>query len=524
MYGSGSNDKLYKHDKTGSAAQAAGTTNSGGTASAGSPSVTGMTKPDGCLAGKPDQSVQGEVTPVAKQVTITKVTELQAPDGTESSHARLIDQAWQVVERKKKHPKGANPKSAANQEANPKPRKPSQKQRRRAQEKARAEAAAAGSTTQHRSLPQTQTSGTAAGGACGGTVPGETRPREQHSVTNTSPGTAEMVRGAEVPKQKAANRPDKRTRIRLAKKRARMNETVSPSGELKKPRVEKPPQQQPRTSYAEATKQDFAVAIAKADGILTQEGADSILMEIQLRMISEARARSSDDKGPVFRAKPSFAEGYLRLWGDDQKTVDWLKQTVSAMTLPSGEKLTVKSQADIPKRTRVGILIPDPMGVWKETKDIGHVLAWQNKWAQCERWLVQKALKQAVGWFMVVSVPNDLVPTLVEKRRCLSCLLGAVYIRFQGPGGKYYETPPEGTIQGTKGLKITGVQMPRCSSPAQGSSTMSVAEEVRGSSEVTDSDMDEAQKPTEDATLKAFEDLLLDSEGDMSSKDGVPFV
>ncbi|KAJ2939535.1 hypothetical protein O0L34_g6691 [Tuta absoluta] len=194
------------------------------------------------------------------------------------------------------------------------------------------------------------------------------------------------------------------------------------------------------------------------------------------------------------------------------------------MTLPSGEKLTVKSQADIPKCTRVGILIPDPMGVWKETKDIGHVLAWQNKWAQCERWLVQKKLKQAVGWFMVVSVPKDLVPTLVEKRRCLSCLLGAVYIRFQGLGGKYYETPPEGTIQGTKGLKITGVQMPRCSSPAQGSSTMSVAEEVIGSSEVTDSDMVEAQKPTEDATLKAFEDLLLDLEGEMSSKDGVPFV
>ncbi|KAJ2937745.1 hypothetical protein O0L34_g19139 [Tuta absoluta] len=129
MYGSGSNDKLNKHNKTGSAAQAAGTTNSGGTASAGSPSVTGMTKPDGCLAGKPDQSVQGADTPVAKQVTVTKVTELQAPDGAESSHARLIDQAWQVVERKKKHPKGANPKSAANQVANLKPRKPSQKQR-----------------------------------------------------------------------------------------------------------------------------------------------------------------------------------------------------------------------------------------------------------------------------------------------------------------------------------------------------------------------------------------------------------
>ncbi|KAJ2941807.1 hypothetical protein O0L34_g10615 [Tuta absoluta] len=105
MYGFGSNDKLNKHNKTGSAAQAAGTTNSGGTASAGSPSVRGMTKPDGCLAGKPDQSAQSVDTPVAKQVTVTKVTELQAPDGAESSHARLIDQAWQVVESKKKHPK-----------------------------------------------------------------------------------------------------------------------------------------------------------------------------------------------------------------------------------------------------------------------------------------------------------------------------------------------------------------------------------------------------------------------------------
>ncbi|KAI5637048.1 hypothetical protein NE865_10229 [Phthorimaea operculella] len=230
-------------------------------------------------------------------------------------------------------------------------------------------------------------------------------------------------------------------------------------------------------------------------------------------MISEGRASTADDNGPVFRAKPSYAEGYLRLWGDDQKTVDWLRNTVSAMTLPSGEKLTVKTQAEIPKRTRVGILIPDPMDVWKEVKDIGHVLAWQNKWAQCERWLVQKAMKQEVGWFLVVSVPNDLVPTLVAKRRCLSCLLGAVYIRFQGPGGKFYETPPDHT-QGTEGLKITGVQMPKTSSPKQGSSAMSVADEEP---EATNSDMDAAQKPPEEETLKAFEDLLLDSDGEDSA-------
>ncbi|KAI5643156.1 hypothetical protein NE865_04878 [Phthorimaea operculella] len=348
----------------------------------------------------------------------------------------------------------------------------------------------------------------------------ETRPREQPGAAGVNPGTVSPGRGAEVQKQKGSKRPDKKERDRLAKKRARTNETISPSGDQKKQKVDKS-QTQPRQSYSEATKQDFAVAITKVNGILTQESADLILKDIMLKMISEGRVSTADDNGPVFRAKPSYAEGYLRLWGDDQKTVDWLRNTVSAMTLPSGEKLTVKTQAEIPKRTRVGILIPDPMDVWKEVKDIGHVLAWQNKWAQCERWLVQKAMKQEVGWFLVVSVPNDLVPTLVAKRRCLSCLLGAVYIRFQGPGGKFYETPPDRT-QGTEGLKITGVQMPKTSSPKQGSSAMSVADEEP---EATNSDMDAAQKPPEEETLKAFEDLLLDSDGEgIAPKDGVPFV
>ncbi|KAI5640287.1 hypothetical protein NE865_07386 [Phthorimaea operculella] len=491
---------LYTHRLyTGTAAQAAGTPNNDDTAPAGSPSAIGTVKPDGCMAGKPSPSVQGENEPAAKQ-----------GNNSGSSHARLIEQAWQVVESKKKRPKGANPKPDANQETAPKLRKQNQRQRRRAQkEKAKAAAAATGKEQKHQGKSQSQTSSAGAGSTSGGNARGETRPREQPSAAGVNPGTVSPGRGAEVQKQKGSKRPDKKERDRLAKKRARTNETISPSGDQKKQKVDKS-QTQPRQSYSEATKQDFAVAITKVNGILTQESADLILKDIMLKMISDGRASTADDNGPVFRAKPSYAEGYLRLWGDDQKTVDWLRNTVSAMTLPSGEKLTVKTQAEIPKRTRVGILIPDPMGVWKEVKDIGHVLAWQNKWAQCEGWLVQKAMKQEVGWFLVVSVPNDLVPTLVAKRRCLSCLLGAVYIRFQGPGGKFYETPPDHT-QGTEGLKITGVQMPKTSSPKQGSSAMSVADEEP---EATNSDMDAAQKPPEEETLKAFEDLLLDSDGE----------
>ncbi|KAI5642662.1 RNA recognition motif domain-containing protein [Phthorimaea operculella] len=356
---------------------------------------------------------------------------------------------------------------------------------------------------QYQSKPQTQTSGSGVGGASGWNVP-ETRPREQPSTTG-SPGTVSLVRGAEELKQKAAKRADKKTRQRLAKQRARMNDERTPEHKQK---VDNP-QTQPRQSYTEATKQGFAVAITKVNGVLTRESADSILRDIQLKMIRESRTTSSDDNGPVFRGKPSYAEGYLRLWCGNQKTLDWLKNTVSAMTLPSGEKLTVKTQAEISKRTRVGVLIPDPMGIWKDTKDIGHVLAWQNPWAQCERWLVLKAIKQEVGWFLIVSVPNDLVPTLVAKRRCLSCLLGAVYIRFQGPGGKYYETPPEGTMQGSEGLKAADVESTKDSRPKQGSST-------------TDSNMDETRKPAPEETIKTFEELL---EGErVSPKDGVPFV
>ncbi|XP_026326274.1 uncharacterized protein LOC113234973, partial [Hyposmocoma kahamanoa] len=87
-----------------------------------------------------------------------------------------------------------------------------------------------------------------------------------------------------------------------------------------------------------------------------------------------------------------------------------------------------------------GLLIP---GHWEDARRIGRILKWQNPWAEVHRWFVHKLQKQSGHTFVVVSLPEELVPAVLGHDRRFTFQLGTVYLRFRSKRGLYTDTPPE---------------------------------------------------------------------------------
>lgn len=381
-----------------------------------------------------------------------------------SNYPMNFDLPWQVVGRRGKPNKGGRKPSAPPPERPllvegvQKVKKKSKKQRWKARLRALAEAA--GNTVSGNTPPGPACSGTgelrAAAVGGGGIGHGAAQPTAKPSTSR------QPTRGSQSRAQRSAARVPKRDRD--AARRERLAESESPQVAPKRQRLETSAQPGPSSTYAKVARTELGVAITTAvSGILSKEAADSVMRSLHRGLMREADMRAPDDPwGPVFRGKPSWEEGHLKLWCADQRTADWLKGLVCGITAPSGEALAVKSFSELPRRVRCGILIPNEQNLWESTREIGKALVLQNKWAECDKWMLHSADKQQDGWFLVVSIPERLVPTITKHERRLACGFGAVYLKFQGPGGKFYESPP-GPGAGSEGLKITGVQMPSTS-------------------------------------------------------------
>ncbi|XP_063389050.1 uncharacterized protein LOC134674828 [Cydia fagiglandana] len=240
--------------------------------------------------------------------------------------------------------------------------------------------------------------------------------RERLAALNTAPAPQQSVSGkgqaqaaAGPPAANRAPPQEKRAKGTRAKKesnqgarssakRARLDETISPRGEPKRQKTG-PPGETPQAR----------------------------------------QPTSSLPAGPLFRGKPVWANGSLRLWCENQATLAWLKRSVATITLDEGEKVVVKRQSEVPKRVRCGILFP---GVWEDFGEVGRALRYQNPWAEIDRWLLNRREVQGTETFAVVSVPETVVQPLVSRGRRLGFMLGSVYVKFEGSRGKFREQPP----------------------------------------------------------------------------------
>lgn len=208
---------------------------------------------------------------------------------------------------------------------------------------------------------------------------------------------------------------------------------TTPSEARKKARTGATPK-----TYAAAAKSDLLATVTAINaGHLNREQAEEIQETLNNRLWSLVQARTSNS--PMFQGKPTYANGSIQLWCINVETMEWVKRNIDGNTLTSGVKVEVRKQSNLPRKVRCGILIPGQA----ETNRIGEARRYFNPWAEVDRWLLHIAQKQTTGTFIVVSIPEDLIPGILERGRHLCYMLGAVYVIFEEYKGRFTDIPPQ---------------------------------------------------------------------------------
>ncbi|XP_073967071.1 uncharacterized protein [Choristoneura fumiferana] len=340
-----------------------------------------------------------------------------------------FDEAWTLVDHRRgkgKSGKAVGSASGAGTSqagSGPAPKRKSKKQRQRQKERAKAaKAAKREATALAKKNPKIKGNVKFAKGAAG-SQGNQVAGRGQRNETQ-----GQSKAGAKGPTQATA-------------KRNRHDDTQSPRGGSKKPRLEEGAE----ASYAEAVRSELLVAVTAATGEpLTAQASAEIQARLQEQLLEQAVQETGIDWSgdPQFRGKPILANGALKLWCEDHETVEWLTKTIAGFTLSTGTGLMVKRQCDLVRMVRCGVLLPgDQPDIWK----VGRALRYQNKWARVDSWLLHKVDRQEGDTFLIFSAPEDVVQTLIERERRLCYMLGSVYVKFQGPKGKFTEHLPTDT-------------------------------------------------------------------------------
>lgn len=359
--------------------------------------------------------------------------------------------------------------------------------------------------------------------------------RAQAEAGNSRPGPSQpATSGAKGPAQNSTQRSVRRDQA--AAKRA-LNETSSPRGERKRPRLDKSKRDANR-SYAQTAGSDLDVAVTcNRTGFISREASNEVLAAIQRKIVAEATSPTHDSPAPTFRAKPVFSGGVLKLWCGSNHTLAWLRTLVSELAPTTSTSLVVRRQAEIQRRVRCGILIPDEQGIFAEPSNIGRALCYQNPWVDIKGWVLLGANKQADAWYVVVGVPEDQIPTLMKAERRLSFGVGTVYVRFQGPNGIFVDVPQgypaaatsaetlvvEATPPATNAVATSAV-VPAAAAPA--APTVAGVDTVLPGEELADDTLSSASEHEGDGfdAGDLFAGLRLEGDEEGATSDGVPFV
>ncbi|XP_061726241.1 uncharacterized protein LOC133531861 [Cydia pomonella] len=324
----------------------------------------------GVPIGTPAQVTKPETMELSTAGPSTDKT-MAAESGTTSVEPskQVIDPGWEI----RCKPRG---KPAQTEEDSPMRKKLSQRKRQRLQKRREAESRSSGNK-QEVDAPE-------------GQGEGATTPAEQTQAKKKPEGKA---------------------------KRARLDETISPRGDHKKQRTDATSgNREPPSSYAAAAASDLTVAITNnRTGRLTQQDAAEVEKKIGDAIFQAAIETDLDTaaEAPAFSGRPSFVDGYLKLWCQDANTKAWLMKWLESATLQNGDQLVGKREDEMVRNTRCGILIPS---LEDNLTKIGRVLNFQNPWAMVRKWKLHQAIP-------------------LKKK--------AFYISFQHGGGRFRDSPPE---------------------------------------------------------------------------------
>lgn len=226
-------------------------------------------------------------------------------------------------------------------------------------------------------------------------------------------------------------------------KRGRPNETISPKVDPKRQKLSQSRGPKPK-SYAAAVQasESKEIAVTSANRrFITRETAAEI-EEFLLAKIDEmagVATSASVGKGPMFRGRPTYMDGSLRLICEDDRTVTWVRTCLEEFSHP--ESIIALGPGEIPRRVRIGIVFP---GLETDTTLVGKRLFISNPWANVRSWVMHSVHRQEKhsATFMVFSIPEDQVMEIIARERRLCYRLGSVYVKFRDSKGRYVAAPP----------------------------------------------------------------------------------
>lgn len=170
----------------------------------------------------------------------------------------------------------------------------------------------------------------------------------------------------------------------------------------------------------------------------TTDQASQLEAAIEEKIIEAALATSLNNEAklaPSFRGKPISSEGVLKMWCENDNSLNWLKHTVASLQSPiPGTKLTVIRQSDITRKTRASLWLPKSAGL--DLNAIHRLLTAQNPWYDVQLWSLYSAAMQEKGIYLNLGIPESQVAKIQERGRRVAFITGSVYVKFSSADGK----------------------------------------------------------------------------------------
>ncbi|CAH2089885.1 unnamed protein product [Euphydryas editha] len=209
-------------------------------------------------------------------------------------------------------------------------------------------------------------------------------------------------------------------------KRDRPDDSFTPQGNGKR---RKPTNTTGPIKYADALKmKEYCVAIMMEPyHDLTKEQAEAIEKQLQRVMDEEIFSPSTSATpvvAPSFRGKAFHSEGTLKMWCEDDFTLQWLQRNIVKVTSPrGGTRLVVRKQSEIPKRVKAG----------HDLDRIRLRITCQNPKYRVSNWALYSAVptEDKAAIYLILGIPEDDAQKLKASERRIHYKFGNIYARFQ---------------------------------------------------------------------------------------------
>lgn len=225
---------------------------------------------------------------------------------------------------------------------------------------------------------------------------------------------------------------------RSMKRSRNADDTASPQEERKRPKT--------APSYADAAKKHLLVAvkILPSRGMTPEQSeqlADSLNQVID--GLGDLRSLGQKVFFPLFRGKPFLSEGVLKIWCEDDRTLDWLRANVNQLTSPvPNTTLAIIKQSEVTRQIKAALLLPGlKVSCTADIVRAHSVLSGQNEWCDVDSWELWAHDQREKGLFLTLGIPETDIPAIMARERRMVYRMGNTYVRFFGPNG-LTDVPP----------------------------------------------------------------------------------